>query len=42
MDELEKQMEFVEWLKAKDIYNPMESAHVMQKMFEVWIILTEG
>jgi hypothetical protein len=33
---IKKQLEFVEWLKVKKIYNPMTSAMVMVRMQEVW------
>lgn len=33
---IQKQLEFVEWLKEKGMYNPMESAETMQKMHSVW------
>ncbi|MDX2350631.1 MAG: hypothetical protein QNK32_09600, partial [Porticoccus sp.] len=34
--EIKKQLEFIEWLKANDIYNPMESSHTMRQMHRVW------
>jgi len=30
------QIGFVEWLKDRDMYNPMESADTMRKMHRVW------
>ena len=33
---VQKQLEFVEWLKEKGIYNVMETAATMQKMHRVW------
>lgn len=33
---IQKQLEFVEWLKEKGMYNPMESAQTMQKLHAVW------
>lgn len=33
---IDKQLEFIEWLKSKGLYNPMESADTMQKMYNVW------
>jgi len=33
---IDKQLEFIEWLKSKGLYNPMESASTMQKMHNVW------
>jgi DNA-directed RNA polymerase subunit RPC12/RpoP len=35
-DLIQQQQEFVEWLKSKDLYNALESAPTMQRMFEVW------
>ena len=35
-DRVDKQLEFVVWLKSKGLYNPMESANTMQKMYNVW------
>jgi len=35
-DRIKQQQEFVEWLKSKDLYNALESATAMQKMFQVW------
>lgn len=34
--EIQRQLEFVEWLKSKGIYNPMESAQTMVKLQSVW------
>ena len=33
---IQTQLQFVEWLKEKGLYNPMESAATMQKMHRVW------
>jgi hypothetical protein len=33
---IQKQLEFVEWLKEKGMYNPVESAQTMQKMHNIW------
>jgi hypothetical protein len=33
---IQKQLEFVEWLKEKGLYDPMASATTMQKMYAVW------
>lgn len=33
---IDKQLEFITWLKTKKLYDPMESSHVMQKMYNVW------
>jgi hypothetical protein len=33
---VERQMEFIEWLKSKELYNPNESGVTMQKMYAVW------
>jgi len=33
---VEKQQEFIKWLQAKDLYNPMESSDTMNKMHQVW------
>jgi hypothetical protein len=35
------QLEFIEWLKEKRLYNPMDSAFMMQKMYNVWINMRE-
>jgi hypothetical protein len=32
----DRQLEFIEWLKSKKLYNPMESAVNMQKMYDIW------
>lgn len=37
-----KQLKFVEWLKEKGLYNPMESSHNMQLMQKVWEATTDG
>ena len=36
IDEIKQQLDFVEWLKNQGIYNPMESAHTMRRMFSVY------
>lgn len=33
---IKKQQQFVNWLKSKGIYNEFDSAHVMQRMQDVW------
>lgn len=33
---ISRQVEFGEWLKARGMYNIHESAHTMQRMFQVW------
>jgi len=33
---IERQQEFVTWLKSKDLYNEYDSAIVMQRMQHVW------
>ena len=33
---IQKQLKFVEWLKSKGLYNPMESADSMVRMMAVW------
>ena len=38
MTDIEKQLEFVSWLKAVGMYDPLENAHVMQKMYDVWVL----
>lgn len=38
---VDKQLEFVDWLKERGLYNPMENAVTMQKMHEVWEAATE-
>lgn len=35
-ERVDNQLEFIEWLKSKGLYNPMESAHTIQRMYEVW------
>ena len=30
------QKEFVQWLQDNQLYNHMDSAHVMQRMHDVW------
>lgn len=35
-DLIKQQQEFVEWLKAKGLYNAFDPSHIMQRMFEVW------
>ncbi len=32
---VERRLEFIEWLKSNDLFNPMDSAATMQKMHEV-------
>ncbi len=34
--EIEKQLEFVEWLKSQGLYNPMETASTMVKLQAVY------
>ena len=34
--QVNEQLEFIEWLKSKGMYNPLESAPTMQKMHMVW------
>lgn len=34
--EIKEQLTFVDWLKNHGIYDPMERAVTMQKMFTVW------
>jgi hypothetical protein len=41
-DRVDKQLEFIEWLKSKGLYDPMESADTMQKMHNVWEAADEG
>ena len=33
---IKEQQQFIDWLKSKGIYNPMESAYTMKKMHIVW------
>jgi len=33
---IKQQQQFVDWLKNKGLYNQFDSAHVMQRMHEVW------
>lgn len=34
-----EQQEFIEWLKSKEMYNPMDSGYMMIKMFNVWKVM---
>ena len=34
--EVDRQLEFIKWLKSEGMYNPMESAYTMQRMEKVW------
>jgi len=34
--QVNEQLEFIEWLKSKELYNGMESAVTMRKMQAVW------
>ena len=34
--EIVEQLKFVSWLKDKGLYNKMESAHTMSRMYDVW------
>jgi hypothetical protein len=38
---IKEQEEFVEWLRSKEMYDPMESGRIMQKMFLVWKAMSE-
>lgn len=38
---VDRQLEFVEWLKSKGLYNPIESAQTMNKMHAVWEAMQE-
>lgn len=40
-DLLKEQEEFVDWLRSKGMYKPMEASHIMQMMFTVWKTLKE-
>lgn len=33
---IKRQSVFIDWLKEKGIYNPMESGKTMMRMFQVW------
>ena len=33
---VQSQLDFIEWLMEKGLYNPMDSANTMQKMQAVW------
>lgn len=35
-DLIKRQQKFIEWLKEKGMYNAMEAADDMQRMFHVW------
>lgn len=39
---IQEQIQFVEWLKEKGLYNPIESAATMQKMHSVWLAARAG
>ena len=39
--QVNEQLEFIEWLKSKGMYNPLESAPTMQKMHMVWEAMHE-
>jgi hypothetical protein len=34
-DQVDRQLEFIEWLKTKGLYRTTESAHITQKLYEV-------
>ncbi len=40
-EQIDKQLEFIEWLKTKGLYNEMDAAYTMQKMHEVWQAMKE-
>jgi len=40
-DEIDEQLEFIEWLKEKEMYDPMESGNTMNKMYKVWKTVKE-
>ena len=40
-DDIDEQLEFIKWLKEKEMYDPMESGNTMNKMFKVWKAATE-
>jgi hypothetical protein len=35
-EQVDQQLEFIEWLKSNELYNPNESGVTMQKMYAVW------
>lgn len=39
---IKKQQQFVDWLKNKGLYNPMETGQIMQKMQDVWDACRSG
>jgi hypothetical protein len=39
---IQKQLEFVEWLKENRVYNPLEPAATMQKMHKVWELMQQA
>ena len=41
-DLIKEQLDFVEWLKTQGMYDPMESADIMEKMFRVFIALSKS
>ena len=41
-EQVTEQLEFITWLKWKKLYNPMDSAHTMQRMHDVWKAWKEG
>ena len=42
MDKIREQQEFVEWLTSQKMYNSMESALAMQKMFRVFVAVNKS
>ena len=41
MEIIKKQLEFIEWLKSKGLYNSMDNAYIMEKMQAVWQALKD-
>ena len=41
-EEIKVQLEFVEWLKNQGMYNPMESARTIDKMFRVFVAVKKS
>ncbi len=36
---IKEQAEFVEWLKARGVYNEFDSGHMMQEKFRIWKLM---
>jgi len=40
-EDIAEQLEFIEWLIERGMYNPMESGITTNKMFKVWKTMKE-